>query len=150
MLNLFVYDRKICKCKIRLRNALLKITNSVYRSSLNNSINLKFIASQVPSTILYNTQSQMLNIVKEMSKLVFFKSGKFRLMGGGFHPTRRNAHRQLSKFFPLLPQSIVSQLKHSKLTCQTITVTFSLFCLVNLECLYAKLLCNKEKKCWLL
>ena len=97
----FVYNKWVRKCKRRLRCALVKITNAVYKSSLPHRIDLSLLEKN--GAKLYTTQPQMLTLAKSHLKLIFFKSGKFRLMGGGFHPTWWNAHVQLQKFFPLLP-----------------------------------------------
>ena len=142
----FVYRKRIMKCKRRLHRTLFKITNSVYKSKLSKPIDLNFVACQVPRSVLYNSQPRMLLISNGAVKLIFFKSGKFRLMGGGFHPTNRNAFMQLSTFFPVLPHSIVTQLKRVKLTCQTMTVTFSLFQAVKLRELHERILKHNKGK----
>ena len=123
----FVYAKRVFKCRLRLMKRIFKITNCVYKSSLNRKINLDLIDLLTFGGKLYNTQPQMFTISNNGAcKLIFFKSGKFRLMGNGFHPTRQCAHVQLTKFYPLLPPQLVRLLRICKLECQTVTVTFSL------------------------
>ena len=120
----FVYCRRIGKCKHRLSYALLKITNAVFKGKLpsTSSLDLNLLHLQIPTascSTFYQTQPQMLTIStttndnRKCCKLIFFKSCKFRLMGGGFlqQPSRNQAYGQLHKFYPLLAHAIVCGLK---------------------------------------
>ena len=133
----------IRRIKRKLNLKLFNITNIVYRGNLEKNLNLMYLSSQIENSILNTAnQPQMLTVTQNLgTKVIFFKSGKFHIMGKAIEqkPNQHDAHRQLSKYFSLLPCTLVKLLKHTKLECQTLTVSFSLGHTVNLVKLFNKL-----------
>ena len=127
------YTTKIRKIKTLLRRKQLTVVNAVFKAKLPYKLNLvelhKFILRRHhPDCKFYRSQPQMLTMssCNKKLKLIFFKSGKFRLMGK-FHPIHTVASRSLRRSFSKwLPTSIFHDMMCSDMHKQTSTVVFKL------------------------
>ena len=101
--NTFYYDLRVCKIKRRLKAKQIEIVNSVFKGQLPFKLNLLALSKEITGECkFYKSQPQMLMLNVDGVKLIFFKSGKFRLMGK-YHATRVTARKLLRWFLPLLP-----------------------------------------------
>ena len=125
------YNAKTRRVKVRLKRKQLNIVNSVFKSSLPYCVNLdalyKFLQHGQPTCKFYKSQPQMLTLCcSKKLKLIFFKSGRFRLMGR-FMPIRTVASRCLRhSFYKWLPAAISQDMSKCTLHKQTSTVVFKL------------------------
>jgi TATA-box binding protein (TBP) (component of TFIID and TFIIIB) len=101
----------------------INFVNSVYRSRVQNKVDLREFCKKHKNAVLYERQPQMVKIKSKNITLIVFESGKFRLMGP---QTVGEAYRLAKKYFD----------KFGPLEWQTSTVVLDLKRRINLAKLY--------------